>query len=361
MDIPTRIQINGNWFTTGNLDEIYQFTDQDSDKKWITEIIQFLEEWFRTDAFVQANTSGSTGIPKTVQLRKSAMVQSAINTIEYFKLTKDDIALLCLPSRYIAGKMMLVRAMVAGFNIMLQKPESNPFINLFHDIDFTAITPHQLAHSIDTLKKKSIKKIIVGGAPVSANMQKGLENFSSTLFFETYGMTETTSHIALKQLNGPGKSDYFSPLPGVKISIDNKNCLVIHAKGITEKEIVTNDIVEFNDKRQFKWLGRFDNIINSGGIKIIPEQLEKKLLPYLQTNFFITSIEDETLHEKIALVLEESEKTKDLYISLIKKLPSDFTAYEIPKALIFIEKFNLELNNKINRKETIKDCKTIFI
>ena len=171
-----------------------------------------------------------------------------------------------MPASYIAGKMMLVRAIVGGFNLLTVEPKANPFENLNVAIDFTAITPYQLTHSIETLHSKTIRNIIVGGGQVNAKLE-ALAADIPTSMYETYGMTETASHIALRRFNGPEKSDYFTVLDSVSIRQDKRKCLLIQAPHLAENELITNDIVELKGKKEFRWLGRADSVINSGGIK----------------------------------------------------------------------------------------------
>lgn len=70
----------------------------------------FLAEWHDPSPFLEVQTSGSTGTPKRMRVRKDRMLNSARLTCDYLGLKKGDKALLCMPLRYIAGKMMVVRS-----------------------------------------------------------------------------------------------------------------------------------------------------------------------------------------------------------------------------------------------------------
>jgi o-succinylbenzoate---CoA ligase len=266
-----------------------------------SKIIDFLKQWGNSREFVETMTSGSTGIPKAIQLKKSSMWASAGKTCSFFGLGPNSHALLCLPVNYIAGMMMLVRAMHAQMQLMAAPPVSNPFENLETPIDFTAVTPHMLMASLDSLKDKKVKKLIVGGAQLPYDLEKKLLGLPIAIY-ETYGMTETCSHIALRHVNA-GQT-FFQTLDGVGIQHDERQCLVIEAPDIHDAPIVTNDIVELMGNNQFRWLGRFDHVINSGGIKIFPEAVEKAIAPLMQCNYYIAPMPDEHLGNRVALVVE---------------------------------------------------------
>ena len=301
----------------------------------------FLLDWFDSKSYIEMETSGSTGTSKTISVSKQAMVDSALATGDFFDLQPGNSALQCLPVKYVAGKMMLVRAMILGLDLEFVAPSSHPLDNNEIDFDFVAMVPLQAQNSIPELKK--IKKMIVGGAAVNKALEKQLLKLPTEVY-ETYGMTETITHIAARKLGEKA----FTVLPYVTISYDDRNCLVIHAPRISDEVIITNDIVELVNENQFIFLGRIDNVINSGGIKLIPEQIEEKLASKISQRFFIASKPDNELGEKVVLVIEGEKYELDdsLYESLGK--------YEKPKEVVFISKFKETTTGKILRKETIK-------
>ena len=300
----------------------------------------FLLDWFDYKSYIEMETSGSTGAPKTISISKQAMVDSALATGDFFNLQPGNKALQCLPVKYVAGKMMLVRAMILGLDLEFVTPSSHPLDHNEIDFDFVAMVPLQAQNSISQLKK--VKKLIIGGAAVNKTLEKQLLKLP-TKVYETYGMTETITHIAARKLGEKA----FTVLPYVTVSFDDRNCLVIHAPRISPEVIITNDIVELLDENQFIFLGRMDNIINSGGIKLIPEQIEKKLVGKISQRFFIASKPDDELGEKVVLVIESEKHELDdsIYESLDK--------YEKPKEIIFIPKFLDTVTGKILRKETL--------
>ena len=301
----------------------------------------FLLDWFDSKDFIEMQTSGTTGAPKTITISKQAMVNSALATGDFFDLKPGDKALHCLPVKYVAGKMMLVRAMIIGLDLEFVAPSSHPLLNNETDFDFIAMVPLQAQNSLGELKR--VKKLIVGGAAINKVLEKNLLKLTTEVY-ETYGMTETITHIAARKLGERA----FTVLPNVTISYDDRKCLVIHAPRISDDVITTNDIVELVDENQFIFLGRLDNIINSGGIKIMPEQVEQKLANKIQQLYFIASKPDNELGEKVILVIEGDKQEFD------ENLFEDLDKYEKPKEIVFIPKIKVNASGKIIRKESLK-------
>ena len=301
----------------------------------------FLLDWFDSKNYIEMQTSGTTGEPKMISISKQAMVDSALATGDFFDLQPGNKALQCLPVKYVAGKMMLVRAMILGFDLEFVAPSSHPLDNNEFEFDFLAMVPLQAQNSISELK--NVKKMIVGGASINKTLEKQLLKLPTDVY-ETYGMTETITHIAARKLGEKA----FTVLPNVTISYDDRNCLVIHAPRISDEVIITNDIVELVNENQFIFLGRMDNVINSGGIKLIPEQIEEKLAGKIQQRFFVAAKPDNELGQKVVLVIEGDQQEFDnsLYDALDK--------YEKPKEMIFVPKFKETPNGKILRKESMK-------
>ncbi len=305
----------------------------------------FLQEWLSNSSTIVVHTSGSTGTPKPITLEKEQMVNSANATGSFFNLKEGNTALLCLPAGYIAGKMMLVRALVLGLELDYVDPSSNPLVGIDKQYKFSAMVPMQVYNCIEKLH--FIDTLIIGGAVVSLDLKEKLKGVSTQLF-ETYGMTETITHIAVKQIN----ASIFKALPNVIFSLDSRNCLVIDCPKVSRDIIITNDIVELVSKTEFKWLGRFDNIINSGGIKLSPEQIETKLLDFITGDFFVTSMPDTILENKIVLFIEGKQINKDITTTLRES--SMFTSYEIPKEVYYITEFARTESGKIQRIKTVK-------
>ncbi len=312
------------------------------------QMAKFIEEWLNFDEEVSVNTSGSTGKEKKITLRKEHMVNSAKATGAFFKLGAGTSALLCLSPDHIAGKMMLVRAMVMGWDLHVVAPEKDALTQYDNDYDFVAMVPYQVFHSLEALSK--VKKLIVGGGPVSRELEEKLQEVPTEVF-ATYGMTETSTHVAIKRLNGPARSNVFSALPNVKFSTDERSCLVVNAPEILREPLVTNDLVNLVTPTSFQWLGRFDNMINSGGIKIFPETLEEKLSEYIDRPFIIASEKDEELGERVILIFQND---KDADIPNYSQAFSILEKYERPKKVYTISKFSYTPTGKIKRGDILQ-------
>lgn len=317
------------------------------------EIQLFLKEWFNKKMFVEVKTSGSTGTPKIIQLQKKHMIQSAKATGVFFNLGEGTKALLCMSTNYIAGKMMLVRALELGWNLDVVDAVSNPLKGIDKEYDFCAMVPLQLHNSLTEIDK--VKQLIVGGGVVSKELLNKIQN-NHTAVYATYGMTETVTHIAVKKLNNSeqlkqGSETYYNALPNIKLHKDSRGCLVIDALKISKKEIVTNDLVNLISETKFEWLGRYDSIINSGGVKLIPEQIELKISEILFNRFFVVGIPDIILGEKLVLIVE-GEFKKNLLKEI--KLLNSLSKFEIPKQVYFLDNFIETPTQKINRIKTLK-------
>lgn len=350
----TRIKINHKEYTADNLKDLLTDIPDEDHKDWVLSIFNFLTEWFSDKAYIEAQTSGSTGIPKAIRLQKSAMVHSAKATCAFFGLDENCNALLCLPASYIAGKMMLVRALVSGFNLIALQPSSHPFVTIEGTIDFTAITPHQLYESLSMLTERNIRKIIVGGSAVSQALEHKLQTLPCSIF-ETYGMTETCSHIALRELNGTERSEYFTLLEGVSIETDKRGCLVIDAPLLTPVKLVTNDVVQIIDDRHFRWLGRFDHVVNSGGVKLYPEQIERSIEPILEGSaYFVAGVSNEKLGEKLVLFIEGVPLAMEDLTKLKSMLRETLPPLEIPREIVFIPEFERSNTGKILKQKVLE-------
>ena len=321
------------------------------------ELSIFIDEWFGDSGQIHMKTSGSTGKPKTIVLSREHMVNSARATAAFFNLEAGSKALLCLPLGFIAGRMMLVRSMVMGWHLDSIEPSSTSDIPQNRSYHFSAMVPLQLYNSLDHLDH--IKTLIVGGGEVPSSLRERIQNLT-TKIYATYGMTETITHIALSPLNkSAGKrisEMIYTALPGVDLSIDNRQCLVINAPHIGAEEIVTNDIVELITNDSFKWLARYDHVINSGGVKLIPELIESRYKNLIDREFFVYGVPDKRLGEKLVLVIEGLERASILekIQELQQQLGDAVPKYEIPKEILFIKKFVRTETGKINRSQSAK-------
>ncbi len=340
-NIHNRFKINGFHLEREALFQLaYSFIKEGA--QFEKEFGEFLLDWIDDKDTIQLMTSGTTGEPKLITMQKQAMVNSAIATADFFDLHPGDKVLHCLPTRYIAGKMMLVRSIIVGLEMDIMTPTSHLDDLLpSKKYDFVALVPVQAQAGLDKLNQ--FKKIIIGGAKLSDTLAHQLQ-YCNAAIYETYGMTETITHIAARRIG----AECFETLPNVSISKDDRGCLVIQAPNIVSSTIVTNDLVEIISDNQFKWLGRFDNVINSGGIKYFPEQIEAKLALKINQRFFIAGLPDDNLGQKIALFIEGEE------FPLEASIFSELEKFERPKEIHFIPNF-IETNNKLKRFEMVNN------
>ena len=318
--------------------------------RWEHILSRFILDWFDESDFILQKTSGSTGEPKTFMLKKDIMKKSAKLTCEFFELSEGDTALLCLPVDFIAGKMMVVRALAYGLNLITASPSSDPLKAINRKIDFTAMVPLQVSTVLENEKSNLdlISNLIIGGAEVSLQLEEKLLR-TECRCFETFGMTETYSHIALREISNENKERAFTTMKDVTAQCDKQGKLIITAPFISEIPLETNDLVEILTPNKFRWQGRADNLINTGGIKIIPELLERKLKNDIKQRFVFTSIPDNKLGNKLVLAIEHRENPK-LKTDIEKIVKSKLNKYEIPKEIFFIEKFPQTTSMKVNRQ-----------
>ena len=333
-------------FQTNTLTDNMENRENDFER----DVLKFIEDWRTDSQYVTVKTSGSTGTPKIFEVEKSKMVNSARMTCDFLGLKEGDTALLCLPVDYISGKMMVVRSMVSMLKLDIIEPSLKPLDNLAKPVDFCAMTPLQVENSLD--KIYLVKNLIIGGAAVSEALKKKIfkifeekEGLDKNRIFETFGMSETLSHIALKEIY-PKNEDFFTVMDGVEISRDERGCLNILAPKLNSKTLKTNDLVEIKNDRQFRFLGRIDNVINSGGAKIFPEELESLAKKIIENEIVFLGVPDEVLGERLVAVVEsmddESLKQKILNLNYQK-------TFHKPKEIIFKEKIPRTPNGKVNR------------
>ena len=315
---------------------------------FLSEIYMFLHEWFMPEDYISVQTSGSTGSPKTLQLSKKTVWESALKTCHFFNLNTHSAALLCLPVRYIAGKLMLVRAIASGMNLLCIEPTKAPLQELESSVDFAALTPMQLKFCLENPDSLANSRVIlIGGAPVDNSLMDSIAKVK-THVYQSYGMTETATHVALRLLNQTENIPPFEALQGVHFDIDSRNCLIIYAPHVSESPLITNDIVELLSPTQFYWKGRHDFVINTGGIKVFPEEIERKLSNIFEFPFYITQTPDPALGQKVVLVLEQ--KNKEKYEQLKENLNNYIEVFEKPRDVIFTETIRFNENGKIIRE-----------
>ena len=328
------------------------------------EVLNFCHQWLRGTQSFQQQTSGSTGKPKEITITREQMIASASMTARALDLQPGDRALLCLSATYIAGKMMLVRALETGMELWAVPPSSQPLNTIHETVDFMAVVPLQMKSILDSGQDQiyqllnKMKAVIIGGAAVSTELEQLIARKVGCPVYSTYGMTETVSHVALRRLNGRNRSDYFQLLPGIEAKQDHRGCLMVRGEVSRRQWLTTNDIVEMQDALHFRWRGRADHVINSGGVKIHTEELEKKLEAAVRIigkdrRFFVAGLEDRQLGQRVCLFIEGKEAPSEQLSNAQNWCKNELKMYERPKQFIFVPQFTQTPNGKISRSRTI--------
>ncbi len=332
---------------------------------------EFLDEWNNDSERVLVHTSGSTGAPKPLWVEKRRMEASARITCDFLGLKEGDTALLCMPLDYIAGKMMVVRSLVRKLKLMVVEPTGHPLVahQLPRVLTFAAMVPMQVYNSLQVPEERErlrqIRHLIIGGGAIDDALARELKDFPNYVW-STYGMTETLSHIALRRLNGAEASEWYTPFDNVSISQNEDGCLVIDAPEVCAERLVTNDIVEISQGR-FRVVGRKDNVICSGGIKIQAEEVERALMPYLHVPFMITKRKDSKFGEIVVMMVEcrgerreergewKEERGERIEESLKTRLQrlcrEHLPKYWQPRDFVFVERIPMTETGKIARRQ----------
>lgn len=333
--------LNASPYTKEELIEFASHSLGNSEQKHLRELGDFILQWLDQKDYIVVQTSGTTGPPKKIHLDKQAVIYSAMATGEFFNIANKSKALLCMSTNFIAGKLMVVRALILGWDLHVTAPSSTVLQQIEGEFDFVAMVPMQVQASLKQLHR--VKCLIIGGAKVSASLSEQLQSLD-TRIYETYGMSETITHIAAKQIG----QEYFTILPHVTIEQDQRGCLVIKAPKITKHAIITNDVVTLLSERDFIWKGRIDNVINSGGVKLYPEEIEQLLSDKIPYPFFIGSKNDSILGNKVVLVIQaKAYMLEDTIFEALHK-------YQRPKEIQFRDTFITTESGKVIRSKNIK-------
>ncbi|WP_175629896.1 AMP-binding protein [Bacteroides acidifaciens] len=348
-----RLLLEGKEYTS---DDIARFVAEGAENypSVIWDLYLFLNEWFNDSPVITVHTSGSTGAPKELIARKDQMMQSARLTCEFLNLQAGDTALLCMNLRYIGAMMVVVRSLVAGLNLIVRPASGHPLSDISVPLKFAAMVPLQVYNTLHTREEKEQLKqteiLIIGGGAVDEALEAEIKSLPIAAY-STYGMTETLSHIALRRLNGNSASDHYYPFSSVELSLSPENTLVIKAPLVCDDILQTNDIARIYPDGSFIILGRKDNVINSGGIKIQAEEVEKLLRPFIPVPFVITSVPDPRLGQAVSLLFEGELDMEELK----NKVQEILSPYHRPKYIRMVDLIPQTGNGKINRVE----CRTL--
>ncbi|MFT6881764.1 MAG: O-succinylbenzoic acid--CoA ligase [Marinoscillum sp.] len=309
-------------------------------------VLRFAKDWLSSKEFIEMTTSGSTGTPKPIHLTRNQMQYSAgatLSTIDQERKFKS--ALLCIDPTFIGGKMLMVRAFTLNMDLTFCEPsELVDTIASGQQFDLVSLVPLQIEKLLDVNPKmlEQFDTVLIGGAPMSNGLLDKLKLLSKTRFYQTYGMTETASHIALKRIDQNTRG--FKLIGDTQIKLDQRGCLAIIGTATNQEWVQTNDLANLITENEFEWIGRADNVINSGGIKVSPEIVESLLSDQLDCQYFIAGLTDERLGERVVLFVE-SVVDLDLDYSVLP-------AYHAPKEIIKLAAFDYTKTGKINRNST---------
>lgn len=343
------IMLNGRWYPRESLPE--PGVHPAGDDPLVGKVVEFLHQWFDDQPGMTLYTSGSTGPPKRVILPKKAMRASAEMTGQFFNLQPGMTAHLCLSPDFVAGKMMIVRALVHGMNLLTTHVGANPLEEVSQAIDFSAMVPLQVAAVLkhNSLKINKVSILIIGGGAVSPWLEQQLQPLKTSCW-HTYGMTETLSHVALRPMNGPERSEWFTPLPGVEIAADPRGCLVVRAPAISPAKVVTNDLVLLHDNK-FQVLGRLDDVIISAGHKLHPAVTERKIGAWLTQPFFLTG-EPHASAGQIPVLFVEASHDEHYKQQILEGLNQRLEPHELPRKIVVLPRFIYLESGKIDRQAT---------
>lgn len=315
---------------------------------------EFMEEWNAPSDRLLVHTSGSTGAPKPLWVEKRRMLASARQTCDFLGLRPGDSALLCMSLDYIAGKMMAVRSIERGLELSIVPASNHPLAGLDgRSFDFVAMVPSQVYCTMAVPSEREtlrhIRHLIIGGGAIGAELRQAIDGLDSKgMIWSTYGMTETLSHIAMRPLNGPDASEWYTPLPGVGVVLDEDGCLTIDAPLVCESILHTNDMAQLSEGR-FRIVGRKDNVICSGGIKLQIETMEEKLRPFIAAPFCITKRKDPKFGEVAVLLISGERLPQDTLDEAFRHLER----YEIPKDVCYVQSIPMTETGKIDRASAI--------
>jgi O-succinylbenzoic acid--CoA ligase len=343
--------LEGRAFSHRELMDLCVQVSEDPDAPvWKKEVLAFVARYLGGRPVLQ-ESSGTTGSPKKFLLERTAMENSARKTLSLFGLQRGEPVLLCLPVRYIAGKMMIVRALLGGLDLYMVEPSSRPFMQEKRKYGFVPMVPLQLHESLRYGDDITLAgTILIGGAETGSGLRKWLGNTDTPEIFESFGMTETYSHFALRRINGAERDPLFRLLEGVEAATDSRGCLVVDIPGITRGILTTNDMVEIRDGgRAFRWLGRADNLINTGGIKVNPESLEERIGSILGTECVVVALPDERLGMKMVLVAEAAGSADK--VKWLASLKEGLESHEVPRHICTVPSLPRTASYKPDRPE----------
>ena len=360
--LPTSLLLNGREFSYAAIQQYPAQLDAPVNG-YEAKVLDFVRQWLTGTQEFTLTTSGSTGTPSVITLRRRQLEASARRTGDFFDLGPGDRALVCLNCEYIGGLMMLVRGLERNMHLTIVEPHADPFqyVAAGAEFDFSAFVPLQLKAVLaagHAPRLNRLKALLLGGAPADTTLQQELQPLTVPVWL-TYGMTETCSHVALRRLNGRGATASYRVLPGIAAGQDERGCLTLRGDVTDDQLVVTNDQVHLLDAHTFEWLGRADFVINTGGVKVPAEKVELVLDVALAEigaarRCFVAGRPDERLGQAVTAYLEgpalSAAQEKQLQVLLAARL----SRYEQPRQLVFVPDFQTTATGKLDRPGTLR-------
>ncbi|MDU0372459.1 AMP-binding protein [Hymenobacter endophyticus] len=364
--LPDSLLLNGREFRYQDIQQYPARAPQELNG-YEARVLDFVRQWLNGAQEFGLRTSGSTGQPQLIQMKRRQLEASARRTGDYFDLGPGDRMLVCLNCEFVGGLMMLVRGLERRMHLTIVEPHADPFalVPAAAEFDFTSFVPLQLRAVLaagQASRLNRLKGILVGGAAVEKSLEKEIQQLRVPVYV-TYGMTETASHIALRRLNGPDVQPSYRVLPGIEVSQDTRGCLTVRAD-VTENHLVTtNDRIALApDGRSFEWLGRADFVINTGGVKVQAEKVEQVLeVALTELNLgrraFVAGRPDKRLGEQVTAFLEGPKLAAAQQEHLLQLLRQRLDKYEVPRELVAVPEFRTTASGKLDRLSTLRTVK----
>ncbi|WP_083321998.1 AMP-binding protein [Hymenobacter lapidarius] len=360
--LPTSLLLNGREFTYAAIQQ-YPAQLAVPVNGYEARVLDFVRQWLTGTQEFGLTTSGSTGTPQPLTLRRRQLEASARRTGDFFDLGPGDRALVCLNCEYIGGMMMLVRGLERNLHLTIVEPQGNPLdlVPADAEFDFAAFVPLQLRALLQAGQAgrlEAMKAILVGGAVVDPALAAAIGALRAPVY-HTYGMTETCSHVALRRLNGPDATTAYRVLTGIAADQDERGCLTLRGDITDDQLIVTNDQVQLLDAHTFEWLGRADFVINSGGVKVPAEKVELVLDVALaeigeSRRCFVAGQPDERLGQAVTAFIEGPALSAARAQQLRELLAARLGRYEQPRQLRYVPEFQTTPTGKLDRPATLR-------
>jgi O-succinylbenzoic acid--CoA ligase len=265
----------------------------------------WVKRWNSRDSNFTFLTSGTSGSAKEILFSREQIEKSAWRTAQFFKWSDGMEVLHSLPMQYVAGRMNVLRALITKQSVWKMTPKvemtSNDFYRL-ENIEWWTLTPPMLSSFLSIEQPVLTKaKLLVGGAPVVQSLIDKAQGVGNEIW-ESYGAAETLTHIALRKLNGNDKSKGFKPLHGVSIKMTEQGMAI--DDGFLGNAVVTSDLGTWINDKEFIVEGRIDDIINSGGVKINPLEVEKIIHQHMKEAGFVKGSKDDRWGQIVTWVVK---------------------------------------------------------